>query len=487
MISNGPANAAVVRPIAISVQELALGCVSTGLLVLSSMSDDAVGNVVKLAWLASVAVLCVANIGLALAVYLIAASMYSVHRAGGWPTIFERPDNYALLLIFASLFLLRRGNRLGKLMDRIELTTVAFLAYFILQSIVFGIFSRITFAWFMRSAGLPFLLYALLRRSALKERELRALFLGLTVLGTYTALVSIFERLGWYDVIVPPWIGDPAMNQTFGGGRAGGLLMQSEWNGFALSLLLCVMLLPERMYPSRLPFVRVPARLVTVAAIFFTYTRGAWAGTALSALTLGLRRSRSGALTYLRALGVGMVTLAALLVLVLRPSVMVTQRLSDVTTVYYRLNLWEAARRMIADHPLFGVGFAQFGQRGLEYLDPAEAAWGSIDPGAEWEYRQATMADPVHNTPLSIAVELGLIGLALWGYLVLLQLLEARRASAHLWGSEGRRWVLAFALVYFVNVQFVVAHELVTNMLYFGTLGAITGHALGSRSAEAKV
>ena len=35
--------------------------------------------------------------------------------------------------------------------------------------------------------------------------------------------------------------------------------------------------------------------------------------------------------------------------------------------------------------------------------------------------------------------------------------------------------VAGFTLVYFVNVQFITAHALVPNALYFGVLGAIAG------------
>jgi hypothetical protein len=80
-----------------------------------------------------------------------------------------------------------------------------------------------------------------------------------------------------------------------------------------------------------------------------------------------------------------------------------------------------------------------------------------------------------HNTFLSVAAELGLIGLAL--YLVILGgVYRACQSSAGAaWAQRGRTWVAGFTIVYLVNVQFIVAHELVPNLLFFSVMGAIAG------------
>ncbi|MBA2319787.1 MAG: O-antigen ligase family protein [Deltaproteobacteria bacterium] len=61
-----------------------------------------------------------------------------------------------------------------------------------------------------------------------------------------------------------------------------------------------------------------------------------------------------------------------------------------------RLVLWEAAPKMVEDHPAFGVGALEFGYHAGEYGIGASPA----------------APNHAHSTPLTIAAELGLVGLA---------------------------------------------------------------------------
>jgi O-antigen ligase len=121
---------------------------------------------------------------------------------------------------------------------------------------------------------------------------------------------------------------------------------------------------------------------------------------------------------------------------------------------------------MVKEHPLFGVGFGQFTGhmrsflRDLDWIPSLSA------------YQGGTLA---HNTTLTVAAELGLVGLTLYLFTIRGAFRAARDAAGAAWGEAGRTWVAGFTLVYLVNIQFITAHELITNLLYFCVMGAIAG------------
>jgi hypothetical protein len=80
------------------------------------------------------------------------------------------------------------------------------------------------------------------------------------------------------------------------------------------------------------------------------------------------------------------------------------------------LQLWSIAFRIIADHPIVGVGLWQFSPYMRKYMPP----------GVDLEFHVP------HNTYLEVAVELGIVGLALFlamFFFALLNLSRLRRAA----------------------------------------------------------
>jgi O-antigen ligase len=242
--------------------------------------------------------------------------------------------------------------------------------------------------------------------------------------------------------------------------------MQPEWNAIDISLAFCVLLL-------RLDLVRTPARAIwlvgcglCVLAIYFTYTRAAWLGLLIAGVPLFWNLSASRGVTVRRrALYVASALGFAILVYFI-PSDVLRARASDSGTVYFRLSIWVASLEMIAQHPILGVGFGQFAEhlglhlRDLVWIPSADAA------------REGTLA---HNTFLSVGAEFGLVGLALYISILVGLYKSARDAAIAAWGPQGQSWVAAYTLVYLVNLQFITAHKLTSNVLYFGVMGAIAG------------
>lgn len=141
---------------------------------------------------------------------------------------------------------------------------------------------------------------------------------------------------------------------------------------------------------------RLPTWLVGLAALGFTYVRGAWLGFAAGAVGCVLALRRGLRLPAILAVG------AAVLLL----SLGVLERSRQVDThdasTRDRLIMLDVGFRMTRDHPVVGVGIGQ-----VKHLYPVYVA-----PDA---MRRRT--SHLHNTPLQILVERGLPGLLLWGWI----------------------------------------------------------------------
>jgi O-antigen ligase len=108
-----------------------------------------------------------------------------------------------------------------------------------------------------------------------------------------------------------------------------------------------------------------------------------------------------------------------------RETVTAVERLfSGAASVRDRIGLWQAALAITAEHPVTGVGWGAFAGEYFQHL----AASGGLAP--------AGLYNNVHNLPLQLLAETGVIGAALllvpvgWG---LLLALKARPDAAHWW------------------------------------------------------
>ncbi len=139
-----------------------------------------------------------------------------------------------------------------------------------------------------------------------------------------------------------------------------------------------------------------PAWLVSATALMLTYVRGAWIGFAAGALAAVAGLGRRGLAIAAALLLLGGVLVAAL------PTV--RDRVASIgdptnDTVRDRMAMMEVGLRLAGEHPLTGIGPGQ-----LRHVYP------TIAP-PEAMRRQTSH---VHNTPLQLALALGVPGLAAW-------------------------------------------------------------------------
>jgi O-antigen ligase len=184
--------------------------------------------------------------------------------------------------------------------------------------------------------------------------------------------------------------------------------------------------LPELLRTRGRPRWTPVAWLAAAAALALTYVRGAWLGFAAGVAVLGisLRRGRGILLG-------GVVALAVALLLL--PGVRGRARsIADPSdpTASERVLMWRSGLAMARDHPLIGVGPGQ-----VKHVYPRYA-----DPRVPNKSR-----GHLHDTPIQILVERGLVGLAAWLALFAAFFVRAARLARRLPGDSPDRALVAGA------------------------------------------
>jgi putative inorganic carbon (HCO3(-)) transporter len=245
---------------------------------------------------------------------------------------------------------------------------------------------------------IPFLLFLVAPAVFGTERSRRTLLLALVALGAYLGVVALLEGIGAKGLVVPRYVADPFVGLA--PERARGPFVAPEANGYAMFGCGVAAMIVIRTYRG-LPR-QCAACVVALCAmgIVFTLTRAVWLASAAGATagflaTPGLRR------WLLPAAASAAVAVVLMLVVLPGFSGHAGTRLQTALPVYDRLNSDRAALQMIDHRPLLGFGWSRFGDASPDYYTLAAG------------YPLTSVA-VVHNVFLSYAVELGLLGVALW-------------------------------------------------------------------------
>jgi len=190
-----------------------------------------------------------------------------------------------------------------------------------------------------------------------------------------------------------------------------------------IALLLLLAQLAHR--PWRQVWWMAPAGLVGLVTLALTYSRNAWLG--LGAGALGLVVAARRALPAL-LVAAGLVGLLLLLPGPFQARVKSIANPQD-PTIRERLLMWQSGLAILRDHPVTGIGPGQVSPFYPAYRHP-----------------EATKASTghLHNSPLQVAVERGLLGLAAWVWLWVAYFRGAWRATRGLAPSRGRERALAW-------------------------------------------
>lgn len=288
----------------------------------------------------------------------------------------------------------------------------------------------------------PFWLFFLAPLAFATERQRQILLGTMIALGAYLGLTALFEILKLNSLVWPKYILDPSYGSH--GDRARGPFVESITNGMGLFSCGVAAAMGVAVWRER-PRVRMACAGVAalcLAGCLFTLTREVWLGTAVAAL-LTLAAFAEVRRFLLPAVVAGALVTVLALATVPGFAASFHSRTHDQSSLWVRKNVARAAVNMIDAKPLLGFGWNNFVPESPSYFRSAET------------YPMIGIGVPVHNLFLRNAVELGLIGTALWALAMALALGGAAVAAPD--RPELRVWQIgmaAIALNFLVIINF---------------------------------
>jgi O-antigen ligase len=335
----------------------------------------------------------------------------------------------------------------------------------------------------------PFLLFLVAPVAFAGERERDWLLATLVGLGAYLGLTAIFETLGPHALVFPTYIRHVSFEGFAEGAseaKAGGPFQSPTADGFACFVgAVAAMIALRRWRRPRARQLAIAVALVCLFGCLLTLERGVWIA-ATAGILVGALSTQSGRRWLLPGAGLAAVVIVGALAL----SPQLQQRVSERAT--YQLSVWDrknqtaAGVRMIEARPLFGFGFGRYAEESVDYFrQPADYPMTGYYHGVTIGLPDEIL--PIHNTYLSYAVELGLVGLVLWLASLIWAVGEAVLAPGP---ASLRPWKLGLlaAAVFFLVVSFVDPHTAPFPMVVlFVWAGVARGVAPDSLPARAPV
>jgi putative inorganic carbon (HCO3(-)) transporter len=340
--------------------------------------------------------------------YTLSAAIFLTPLAGNWPQIGVpgslSPDRLLLAGGIAAVLL-----RAPPMVDRPRLQITG--AHWVLAvAAIYGLASaflagtllhRDPFFKLVDAFGImPFLLFLVAPLAFRTTRQRNVLLITLVVLGAYLGLTVLFETTKLDALVFPKYILDPNYGIHIQRGR--GPFVDAVANG--LALYTCAVACAIAFSSWRGVWIRtlaVTIGLLCLVGSFLSLERSVWIGVVLGSAvamlsTRGLRRY------FVLVTAASIAAIAVSLALIPGLSATVTQRTNDSATVWDRKNLARAALNMVEARPLFGFGWSRFTSHSQDYFQQS------------FDYPLTATKAGVHNTPLTYAVDLGLVGATLW-------------------------------------------------------------------------
>lgn len=258
----------------------------------------------------------------------------------------------------------------------------------------------------------PFLLFLIAPAAFAGRRERDLLLATLVGIGAYLGLTAILESLGPQDLIFPSYIRH-LDTESLGAVKASGPFQSPTAMGFAC--FACAVAASIALRQWRRPAARHLALIVAGICLFgcfLTLERGVWVATVLATVVAALA-SRSGRRRLAPGLVLGALVLAGAFALSPTLSERASERATYQQSLWDRKNQTATGLRMVEDKPLFGFGLDRYATDSVDYFrQPSDYPMTGYVHGITIGVPDPIL--PIHNTYLSYAVELGLLGAMLW-------------------------------------------------------------------------
>ena len=383
-----------------------------------------------------------------------------------------------IVLVLLLLWRWRQGQLERRPLTGSDWIGAALLAYltvrFLLTSDPVGEASSVSPGWRLTASfWMPAALFVVMRSAELTERSWKMLLGCLSALGIYLAVTSVAEVTGQWWAVFPRFIADPTLGTHFGRARGPALMSAS------LGVFLAVCFWSSWFLWSRVArgakLLLVGAMATMVLALYFTYTRSTWLGLAGGLAIIPLlhvpRSWRPVLVVGMLLVGmVGAMTVGGRLLNLGRKD-------SDASashSVYQRGSFFYVSMKMFQDHPVTGCGFGRFYDSKMPYLS---------DRSQQIELESIRNLDH-HNAFLSVLVETGMIGLALFAGLLIAWTRAAwqlaRDTTAESWVRAQGLFTLATLTAYGASAMF---HDLTLSPSEQWLLCLTTGVTVGLQAA----
>lgn len=258
----------------------------------------------------------------------------------------------------------------------------------------------------------PFIVFLVAPSIFAGHRERNMLLVTLVVVGAYLGLTAIFESLGPHSLVFPRYILN--IDAALPGERAGGPFQSSVAEGFGTFACAVAAVIAFMQWRSaRARWFAACVGVVCIFGCFLTLERGIWIGAAAGSAVAALM-TRQGRRWMLPGIAACVVGIGGALVISSGLVNKATHRVSDQISVWDRQNQTATALRMIEAKPVLGFGWGRYTSDSLEYFRQSPNYPMDGYTHAESLAGLAEKPLPLHDSYLSYAVELGLIGALLW-------------------------------------------------------------------------
>jgi putative inorganic carbon (HCO3(-)) transporter len=282
-----------------------------------------------------------------------------------------------------------------------------------------------------RLGAIPFVMFVVAPAIFSGPRERSWLLATLVGIGAYLGFTAIFESIGPHSLVFPHYIRalDVARQST----QATGPFSQVVTEGFACYACAVAAVIAATRWRGGWRWFAIAVALACLFGSFLTYERGVWIGDAAGVAAAALV-SRDVRRWLLPAVPVCAIVVVGMIMLVPSVNSTASTRINAIYPVWDRQNQTVAALNMIQAKPLLGFGWDNYANTAAPYfrLGPnrlltgypsslEQAALGGSSSGQSASAGGISsgpglthVEGELHDSYLSYAVELGLVGACMW-------------------------------------------------------------------------
>ena len=397
----------------------------------------------------------------------------------------ERMIWLALFFIFFSEIALKQRKILPGDM-KIEIAMFLFCMLILFSMIGVGTIYKeghgLKLNYLLNGYAIPFSIFFLAKNIVDDEHKIRKIFIFFTIIGLYLGITGVFEHFRLDFLVFPRYIMRSAEGIHWG--QARGPFVQAGVNGLVIGMIFYISLyLFIRAYKRWTKFLLIISIIFMLTTLLFTYNRASWIGFLLSSLLIPIffPQMRKMFMVSVLAMLIVIFSLVSLEQFKTSPHSQselaelgtkeaVAQRFTSKGSIYARINLYGVAWRMFLEKPILGFGFDTFQDVSPKYFHKIKGIPFNIKEGIA-----------IHNTLAIILVELGLLGLSIFIFIIFYILKISiglyRRLPPGVFLGKGLVVIFGGVFIFYFMGMLVreVHYTMFPNSIFFLLVGIIFG------------